>query len=106
MKDGIGSFRGEIFRISTFTIGEPGEPYCTILDECIKLRNKFLGTTINNSKIEFCKDEDYFLFSVDKEYYRMDIRLSTKVSVGPRSPEACLHNILLLIILRNRFLNC
>ena len=58
VKEGIASFRGEIFRISTFIIGEPGEPYCTIPDERLKLLNKFLGTTINTSKIEFCKREE------------------------------------------------
>ena len=73
VKDGIASFRGEIFRISTFMIGEPGQPYCTIPDERLKLLNKFLGVTINNSKIDFCKKDDDFLFSVDKEYYRIDI---------------------------------
>ena len=81
MKDGIASFRREIFRISTFTIGELGEPYCTILDEHLKLLNKFLGMTINNSKTEVCKEDDghnvNFLFSVDKEYYRTNLRLTT-----------------------------
>ena len=90
VKDEIATFRGEIFCISTFTIGEPGEPYCTIPGECLKLLNKFLGTTINNLKIEFCKKDgpcgpgvvqqphENLLFSVDKEYYQIDIRLSTK----------------------------
>ena len=32
VKDGIALFRGEIFRISTFIIREPGEPNCTIPD--------------------------------------------------------------------------
>ena len=64
---------------STCMIGELGEPYCTIPDECLKLLNKFLGMTIYNSKTEFCKkDVGNFLFSVDKEYYWIDIRLSTK----------------------------
>ena len=58
MKDGIATFRGEIFRISTFIIGEPGEPYCMIPDEHLKLLNNFLGATINNSKIEFCKKDE------------------------------------------------
>ena len=52
------TFRGQILCMSTFMIGEPGEPYCTIPGECLKLLNKFLGTTINNSRIEFCKRED------------------------------------------------
>ena len=77
VKDRIATFRGEIFRISTFIIGEPGEPYCMIADEHLKLLNKFLGVTINNSKIEFCKREENLLFSVDKEHYRIDIRLTT-----------------------------
>ena len=91
VKDGIASFRGEF---STFTIGEP---YCTIPEEQLKLFNKFLGVTINNSKTEFCKEDDgNFLFSVDKEHYRTDVRLSTKAS---------LHNILLIIILGNCLLS-
>ena len=77
MKDGIATFRGEIFCISAFIIGELGEPYCTIPDECLKLLNKFLGATINNSKIEFCKKDQNLLFLVDKEHYRIDIRLTT-----------------------------
>ena len=78
VKDRTALFRGEIFCISTFTIGELGEPYCMIPDECLKLLNKFLGTTISNLKIEFCKLEDKLLFLVDKEHYRIDIQLSTK----------------------------
>ena len=57
--------------------GEPGEPYCKIPIKCLILLNKFLGTTINNSKIEFCKEDHSLLFSVDKEYYRTDVRLTT-----------------------------
>ena len=63
--------------MSKFIVGEPGEPSCKIPIKCLKLLNKFLGTTINNPKIEFCKIEDKFLFSVDKEHYRIDIRLMT-----------------------------
>ena len=38
--------------------------------KCLKLLNKFLGTTINNSKIEFCKeDNSNFLFWIDKDYH-------------------------------------
>ena len=77
VKDGIATFRGEIFRISTFIIGELGEPYCTIPDERLKLLNKFLGATINNSKTESCKKDENLLFSVDKEHYRIDIQLTT-----------------------------
>ena len=72
---GIATFRREIFCISTFTIGKPGEPYCTIPSKCLKLLNKFLGTTINTSKIEFCKSKDDYLFLVDIQYYT-DIRLT------------------------------
>ena len=74
VKDGIATFRGEILRMSTFIIGEPGEPYCTIPGDHFKLLNKFLGATINNLK---CKKDKNLLFSVDKEYYRIDIRLTT-----------------------------
>ena len=89
VKDGIATFRGEIFHISTFIIGELGESYRTIPDKRLKLSNKFLGATINNSKIEFCKKDgpcepgvaqrphENLLFSVDKEHYRIDIRLTT-----------------------------
>ena len=72
-------FKVEIFHISKFIVGDPGEPYCVIPIKRLKLSNKFLGTAINNSKTDFCKDGDYFLFSVDKEHYRTNIRLSTKV---------------------------
>ena len=41
VKDGIATFTGEIFRISAFTIGEPGEPYCTIPGERLKLLTLF-----------------------------------------------------------------
>ena len=73
----VATFKVDVLRISKFIVGEPGEPYCKIPIKRLKLLNKFLGTTINNSKIEFCKDEDDFLFSVDKEYYLIDIRLTT-----------------------------
>ena len=53
VKDGIATFRGEIFRISTFTTGQPGEPYCTIPGKYLKLLNKFLGTIIKGSRIDF-----------------------------------------------------
>ena len=97
VKDGIASFRGEIFRISTFMVGEPGEPYCTIPDERLKLLNEFLGAIIKGSRIDFCKKDDDFLFSADKEYYRIDIRLTSTTKalalaphsvVGPRSAKA------------------
>ena len=70
------TFRGEIFHISPFIIGEPGEPYCTIPEKYLKLLNKFLRTTINNSKIEFCEKDENLLFLVDKEHYRINIRYS------------------------------
>ena len=76
VNEGVPMFKVDIFRISKFIVGKPGEPYCKIPIKCLKLLNKFLGATISNSKIEFCKDEDYFLFSVDKEHYRTDIRLT------------------------------
>ena len=76
MNEGVATFKVDILRISKFIVGEPGEPYCKIPIKHLKLLNKFLGTTISNSKTEFCKDEDYFLFSVDKEHYHTDIRLT------------------------------
>ena len=73
VNEGAAMFKVDIHRISKFIVGDPGEPYCMIPIKHLKLLNKFLGTAINNSKIEFCKDEDYFLFSVDKEHYHIDI---------------------------------
>ena len=67
----------DIFRISKFIVGDPGERYCKIPIKSLKLFNKFLGTTINNSQIEFCKREENLLFSVYKEdLYRNDIQLT------------------------------
>ena len=66
-------FKVGIFQILKFITGEPGKPYCKIPIKHLKLLNKFLGTTMNNSKMEFCKREDKFLFSVDKKYYQIDI---------------------------------
>ena len=40
---GIVTFRGSSFRISTFTIGEPGEPYCIIPSEKLNILKTFLG---------------------------------------------------------------
>ena len=45
---GIAMFKVDILRISKFIVGEPGEPYCRIPVKCLKLLNKFLGTTISN----------------------------------------------------------
>ena len=73
VNEGVTMLKVEIHRISKYIVGEPGKPYCKIPVKCLRLLNKFLGTTINNSK--FCKDENYFLFLVDKEHYRTDIRL-------------------------------
>ena len=70
---GVATFKVDVFRISKFIVGGLGEPYCKIPIKSLKLLNKFLGTTINNSKTEFCKLEDKFLFSVDKEHYQIDI---------------------------------
>ena len=73
VNEGVATFKADIFRISKFIVGGPGQPYCKIPIKSLKLLNKFLGTAINNSKIEFCKLEDKFLFSVDKEHYWIDI---------------------------------
>ena len=77
VNEGVATFKVDILRISKFIVAEPGEPYCRIPVKRLKLLNKFLWATISNSKIEFCKDEDYFLFSVHKEHYRTDVRLTT-----------------------------
>ena len=76
VNDGIVSFKVRSF-ISSFTTGEPGERYCMIPVKRLKLLNKFLGATINNSKTEFCKKDENLLFSVDKEHYHIDIQLTT-----------------------------
>ena len=76
VNEGIATFKVDILQISKFIVGGPGEPYCKIPIKCLKLLNKFLGTTINNSKIEFCKDEDDILVLVDKGYYDTDVRLA------------------------------
>ena len=77
----VESFKVDILRISKFIVGDPGESYCTIPIKCFKLLNKFLGTTINTSKIEFCKSDgpcgpgveqrlqNDYLFSIDNQYY-------------------------------------
>ena len=75
VSNGSASFKGG--RISSFTIGQNGEPYCKIPGNHLKLLNNFLGATINNSKMEFCKKDKEFLFSIEKDYYRIDIRLTT-----------------------------
>ena len=62
LNEGVAMFKVDVLRISKFIVGGPGEPYCKILIKCLKALNKFLGTTINNSKIEFCKDEDDFFY--------------------------------------------
>ena len=70
-------FKVDILRISKFKIGELREPYCKILIKILKLLDKFRGTTINNSKIEFCKREENLLFSISKEdVYHIDIQLT------------------------------
>ena len=73
---GVAMCKVDIFRISKFIVGDPGEPYCTIPIKCLKLLNKFLGMTINASKTEFCKSEDDYLFSIGNQYYHTDIRLT------------------------------
>ena len=78
VNEGVAPFKVDVLRISKFIVGKPGEPYCKIPFKRLKLLNKFIGTPISNSKIEFSKDEDDFLFSVDEEHYRTDIRLSAK----------------------------
>ena len=78
-EDGTATFKVEIHRISKFIVGEPGEPYCLIPVKGLKLLNKFLGMTINNSKTEFCKEDDSnFLFWIEKENYHTNLQLSTK----------------------------
>ena len=88
VNEGVAMFKVEIFRLSKFIVRDPGEPYCKIPIKSLKLLSKFLGTTINNSKNELCKldglcgpeiakqPQDKFLFSVDKEHYRTNVRLT------------------------------
>ena len=81
VNEGVATFKVDILQISKFMVGEPGEPCCKIPIKHLKLLNKFLGVTISNSKIDFCKEDDshnvIFLFSVDKEYYRTNVQLTT-----------------------------
>ena len=62
VNEGVATFKVDIFRISKFTTEEPGEPYCEIPIKSLKLLNKFLGETINNSKIEFVNVRKIFYF--------------------------------------------
>ena len=39
----IATFKGESICISSFKIGDPGEPYCIIPGECLKLLNQVYG---------------------------------------------------------------
>ena len=48
MNEGVATFKVDIFRISKFIVGDPGEPYCQIPIKSLKLLNKFMGTAINN----------------------------------------------------------
>ena len=72
---GVASFKGGT--LSSFTIGEEGKPYCKILGNRLTLLNKFLGATINGSRIEFGKKDEELLFSIEKDFYWIDIRLTT-----------------------------
>ena len=72
----VATFKVDIFRISKFIVGFPGEHYCKIPIKSLKLLNKFLVAAINNSKTEFCKREENLLFLVDKEHCRIDIQLT------------------------------
>ena len=69
VNEGIATFKVDTLQISKFIVGESGEMYCKVPIKRLKLLSKFLGTTINNSKTEFCKDVNDFLFSFDKELY-------------------------------------
>ena len=84
VNEGVAMCKVDILQISKFIVAEPGEPYCKILIKHLKILNMFLGTTINNSKIEFSKEDDghnvTFLFLVDKEHYCTDVRLTTTKS--------------------------
>ena len=73
--DGVTSFRGG--RILSFIIGELGEPYCKIPAERIKILNKFLSPTFNNSSVGLCRLADAFLFGIDKEHHHTDFQLTT-----------------------------
>ena len=88
VNEGVAMFKVDILRISKFIVGDLGKPYCKTPIKCLKLLNKFLGTTINNSKTEFCKDEDDFLFSIDKESCHTNVQLTTTKALGPLSTEA------------------
>ena len=58
VNEGVATFKVDIFRISEFIVGDPGEPYCKIPIKSLKLLNKFLGTAINKTslllKVQIC----------------------------------------------------
>ena len=67
LSKGVASFKGGT--LSSFTIGEKGKPYCKILGYHLRLLNKFLGATIDGSRIEFGKKDEELLFLIEKDYY-------------------------------------
>ena len=72
LNDGITTLNGVSIFISSFMTGDPGEPYCMIPGECLKLLNKFIMF-----KREEGNQTENLLFLIDKEYYRTNLRLTT-----------------------------
>ena len=74
--DRIASFRVNN-GISMFVIGDINEMHYTIPIECLKFLNKFTGSSIKNSSIEFYRAEDRLnetnLFLINKKFYHTHI---------------------------------
>ena len=68
VNEGVATFKVDIFQISTFTIGEPGEPYCTIPIKSLKLLNKFWGTTM---RLSFVNARRIFYFQLIRSTIRL-----------------------------------
>ena len=71
---GIATFRESSFRISTFTIGEPGEEYCKIPSTKLNILNKFLGN-LKGLKITFEYKGGDFLFSGIGNHYLSNLKI-------------------------------
>ena len=85
VKDGVATFKGGY--ISSFKIGEPGEPCRTIPGDCLKLLDKFLGSTSNifHIKIEPLTINISDSFILDPYMGRYRLTLAKLVSLETRN---------------------
>ena len=74
MNGGMATFRGSSFRISTFTIGEPGDEYCKIPSAKLNILNEFLGN-LKGLKIMFKEDNGALLFSIIGNHYQSNLKI-------------------------------